>query len=110
MSDFAPKELLQFTSHQEKKLHQVTASNATEAGHPVTASEVNPHDESPLHQIEEVFGEFAYHAGSYAEEALHGKNSETSIRVTEAKEPISIAAGRERLRGIKNKLLGRKAA
>jgi len=99
MDGSAPKEVLQYVDKQQHKLHSTVATEASKIiGHPVTVADVNPHDQSPLQRIKELFGDSSHIVGSALEQTVTGTSSTTNDRITEGKVPISIAVAR-RLKG-----------
>lgn len=94
MAGPAPTEVLQYTKDQDEELRKKVADNSTQAGHPVTAADVNPEDDSPLKAIEEAWGDTTHAVGSGVDEFIGGASDTARIRIVEGKIPTAIAASR----------------
>lgn len=111
MDGSAPKELLQHNATAEKQLHQNVATNATQAGHPITAAEVDPEAKDYLARIGKDFGEkmgiVGYAADINAKEFFDGDNPASTVREVEGRKGLSIF--RDKVQAVKDRLL-KKAA
>lgn len=93
MSDSAQK-VLQYADHSQQKLHQTIADEASKiVGRQIKPADVNPDDQSPLREIQDVLGDSTHVAGSTVEELLHG-SSTAHVRTVKGKRAVSISAGK----------------
>ncbi|MDD5415395.1 MAG: hypothetical protein PHE48_00105 [Candidatus Daviesbacteria bacterium] len=97
MAGPAPTEVLQYTKDQEEMLHEKVAGNLTKAGHPATAADVNPDDNSPLEAIGEAWGNTVHVVGSIVDEQIGGAGDNARIRTAQSKIPRAIDFIRRRL-------------
>ena len=109
MSDAGPKEI-EYVDQQTSNLHKDVAKASTKAGYPVTASDVNAQDHSPLIKIKQViedgFGDKmgdAVHVLTTSGTLLGGEESNTFTRTTDDEKVISIAQKRNQMRQLKKK-------
>lgn len=97
MQTSAPNQNIQYTDQQIQDLHKEVAIEATKAGHPITAAQVNPEDSSPLENIkkslEEATGD-AVHVVGTAGTILGGEESATFVRTTPGQKFLSLAKER----------------
>ncbi len=105
MAGPAPTKFLQYTKDQDEELRKKVADNSTKAGHPVTAADVNPEDNSPLKAIEEAMGDTTHVVGSTVDEWVGGASDTARVRTAKGKVPSALAA----IRRLKQKLM-KKAA
>lgn len=98
MAGAAPTEVLQHVSKLTSDLQHTVANGSTQAGHPVTAKEVNPDDRSSLENIRQTVESMTRDpvriVGGIVEEKTGGESYTTHVGTTGGKEPISIAARR----------------
>ncbi|MDD5147412.1 MAG: hypothetical protein PHV63_02595 [Candidatus Daviesbacteria bacterium] len=97
MAGPAPTGVLQHIKAQDNNWHENVADNLTKAGHPTTAADVNPDDNSPLKGIEEAWGDTVHVVGSAVDEQVGGAGDNARIRTAQSKIPRAIDFIRRRL-------------
>lgn len=74
MDGSAPKKVLQYTDQHDQDLYKKVSTGLNNAGHHVTAADVNPEDNSPIEKATEEAGNFIRYTGAYLEDAVRGGN------------------------------------
>lgn len=86
--------IVQFTGQHTRKLHNTVVNRSTQAGYPVTVTEVDPDDRSALENIrqtvETITKDPVRVAGGMIEERVGGESRTTHVGTTGGKEPVSM--------------------
>ncbi|MBU1031820.1 hypothetical protein KKE03_02785 [Patescibacteria group bacterium] len=84
-SAFKEQEIIQFPDQHTRSLHARVSQDLHKAGYPTPPKAVNPHDQSPLEDIQQKLGDSVHIVGGVLTEGTGGEESTTRVRTTPSK-------------------------